>query len=617
MTSEPLAPGAPAIILYRQVDRNDSMPNAAHQYNYLRIKILTEEGRKQANVEIPFLKETTEIIRINARTIKPDGTIVDFGGQVFDKTLVKGRGFGLMAKTFTLPSVEVGSVIEYYYTEDFKYAFDSHWILSQNLFTKTARFSLVPLKSNYVPIGLRWSWKWLPPGAVPAAGHDGIVRMEANNIPAFETEDYMPPADELKARVDFIYHTGPPESDPARFWQQTGKVWNDRLESFVGKHGAMEQAVAQIVSASDPPDVKLRKIYARVQEIRNKSYELSKTKEEQKREKEKPAENVEDVWKRGYGTGTQLTWLYLGLVRAAGFDAYGCWVSSRRQFFFTPSTMEAGKLRASVVLVKLDGKDLYFDPGAEFTPFGMLTWSETGVSGLCLDKNGGTLIQTALPKSSESRLEQKAQLKLAESGDLEGKITVTYTGLVAMYQRLYVRNADDLVRKSSLEDALKGQIPATAEVELTNKPDWNSSETPMVAEFDVKIPGWAANAGRRMMVPAGLFTAHEKHMFERSDRIHPIYFEYPYEKDDDVTIELASGWQVGSTPPEQKQDGHVMTYGLKTEPGKTSLHLVRKLTIDVMLLDQKYYPALRNFFDAVRTGDDQKIVLQPGVSAAK
>ena len=46
MTSEPKAPGAPAIILYRQVDRDDS-GNTAHEDNYYRVKILTEEGRKE------------------------------------------------------------------------------------------------------------------------------------------------------------------------------------------------------------------------------------------------------------------------------------------------------------------------------------------------------------------------------------------------------------------------------------------------------------------------------------------------------------------------------------------------------------------------------------------
>jgi len=37
-----------------------------------------------------------------------------------------------------------------------------------------------------------------------------------------------------------------------------------------------------------------------------------------------------------------------------------------------------------------------------------------------------------------------------------------------------------------------------------------------------------------------------------------------------------------------------------------------------MLLDQKYYAALRNFFQAVRTGDEEQIVLQPiGATASK
>ncbi len=44
MTAEPQAPGAPAIILFRQVDRDDS-GHAAHENDYFRIKILKEEGR--------------------------------------------------------------------------------------------------------------------------------------------------------------------------------------------------------------------------------------------------------------------------------------------------------------------------------------------------------------------------------------------------------------------------------------------------------------------------------------------------------------------------------------------------------------------------------------------
>jgi len=153
----------------------------------------------------------------------------------------------------------------------------------------------------------------------------------------------------------------------------------------------------------------------------------------------------------------------------------------------------------NVVLVKLNGKDLYFDPGAEFTPFGLLTWSETGTPGLRLDGDGGTWIKTTLPVSAESQIVRNAKLKLSDTGDLEGKLTVTYTGLEGMYRRLERRNADEVERKKFLEDELKEQIPAAAELELTNKPDWTSSEKPLVAELDAKIPGWCRVRGSGLL----------------------------------------------------------------------------------------------------------------------
>ena len=354
MTSEPLAPGAPAIILYRQVDRDDN-GYTSHEDDYFRIKILTEEGRKYADVEIPFLKGSQDVLKVKARTIRPDGSIADFGGQVFERYLVKGKGVKYLAKTFTLSDVHVGSIIEYSFTTDLaeNLIYDSHWILSNELFTKKAQFSLKPYRGSF---SLRWSWHALPPGAVPKEAPDHIIRMEATNIPAFQTEDYMPPPEELKSRVDFIYEEGFAGKDQDSFWKNVGKTRNGQLESFIGKRKAMEQAVAQIVSPNDSQDMKLRKIYDRVQQIRNKSYEVQKTEQEQKRAKEKPAENVEEVWKRGYGDGEQLAWLFLGLARAAGFEAYGCWVSDRRSYFFTPVTMQSAKLNTNVVLVKLNGK---------------------------------------------------------------------------------------------------------------------------------------------------------------------------------------------------------------------------------------------------------------------
>jgi hypothetical protein len=617
MTSEPLAPGAAAIYLYRQVDRNDS-GRAATEYNYLRIKILTEEGRKYANIEVPFVKGHTNVSGIRARTVRPDGSAINFEGKIFENTIVKSKTQKYDAKTFTMLNVEVGSIIEYHFNYDFEdnYIFSSHWLLSEELFTKRAAFTLKPY-AHYP-----WTVQWIAPAGLPKGteqakeGPDHVIRMTTENVPAFQIEDHMPPPNELKFRVDFIYHDDLPEMDMDKFWRRFGKKQYDRVEGFAGKRKAMEQAVAQIVSPSDSPEEKLRKIYARTQQIHNLSYEVRKSEQEVKRDKQRVIKDVEDLWKEGYGSGWDITWLFLGLARAAGFDASPVLVSNRAEYFFIKQRLNSNELNANVVLVKLNGKDTYFDPGAAFTPFGLLPWVETATEGLKLDKDGGSWVQTTLPDSSVSHVERNAKLKLDAEGVLAGKLLLTFTGLEASSRRIEERNEDDTERKKFLEEQVKEYIPAGIEVELSNKPDWNASETALVAEFDLKVPGWVASAGRRALFPVGLFGASEKHLFEHANRVWPVYFSYPYKMIDDLTIGLPDGWQVGNVPKELDQNAKGAEYSLKVDNKEGVLHIRRELRSDLFMVPKETYPALRTFYQVVKSQDDQQVVLQPGGTSA-
>jgi hypothetical protein len=615
MTEYAKAPGAPAIILYRQVDRDDSNPHVPHEYNYVREKIFTEEGRKYADVDIPIVKGRWNIVNIRARTIHPDGSIVDFDGKVYEKEIVKARGFKYLAKTFTFSDVQPGSVIEYHYMIDFAegYVFDSHWIVSDDLFTKFAKFTLKP----YTEWPVQWAWpNGLPQGAKPPVNEANTVHMEINDIPAFLVEDDMPPEGAMRFLVDFVYSEEGFESDKDKFWKKQSKKMTDKAESFLNKRKAMEDAVGEIVSGGDSMDAKLQKIYARVQKIRNKGYEVEKTEQEQKRAKEKAPGNVEDVWKWGYGDGDDITLLFVGLARAAGFEASAARVATRDDHFFYQNNMKARDLNTYAAVVKVNEKDIYFDPGSLYVPYGMLPWSETDAQGLKLTKDGPAWITTPLPPSADSQVVRKAELNLTNEGSLEGKLTVTFTGLEASGRRVAERNEDDTAKKKMLEDYVKENIPAGIEVELKNKPDWTNSAAPLVAEYELKVPGWMSGAGKRALCPVGLFSAQEKHMYEHSTRVHPLYFQFPYEKTDDVHIELPLGWQVGSLPQIQDADGKIISYTMKVENDKGGVHVQRHLRSQIEMLEAKYYTALRNFYQAVRTGDEQQVVLQPGAAAA-
>src|SRR5205823_267184 len=138
MTAASEAPGAPAIYLNREEITDDQL----HMWRkYARIKVLTEGGKEYANVEVGQYNSSEhggyKIEAVSGRTIHPDGTITPFTGKPYEKLIEKGQGYKETAKVFTLPSVEVGSIIEYRYElrYDDNYYIAPSWFIQSDLFT--------------------------------------------------------------------------------------------------------------------------------------------------------------------------------------------------------------------------------------------------------------------------------------------------------------------------------------------------------------------------------------------------------------------------------------------------------------------------------------------------
>jgi len=538
---------------------------------------------------------------------------VNFDGKVFEKPIIKSRTERYLAKTFTMPDVQVGSIVEFHYTLDFQdgFVFGSNWPVSADLFTKNAKFTLKP----YDRFALQWYMPaGLPDGTEPPKQEqDRMIRMTAVNVPAFQEEDHMPPEHELRFRVDFVYSEDGFDQDQEHFWKKYGKKQYDLAEKFMDKRHAMEAALSEIVSPSDSSETKLGKIYARCQQVKNLHFESQGEREKYEKNKNN---SVEDVWKSGVGYGREVNLLFLALARAAGFEGYYVRLSGRSEYFFNQKRMNTSELDADAVLIKSEGKDLFLDPATKFAPFGVLPWPETGVAGLRLDKEGGTWVKTTIPQSATCKVLRQSDLKLNEEGSLDGTVTVTYTGLVALQQRLNERLSDQTRKKEYLEEELKDEIPVNAEVQLKNNPDWNSSDDKFVAEYEVKIPGWASSAGRRALVPLGLFSNAQKHTFEHAHRTYAVYFSYMFQTEDQTRILLPNGWKVDSLPKETHVDVKAAEYLIHVESKDNALQVTRTFRSDVLLLPASDYPTLRNFYQLVRSGDEAQAVLLPGATSA-
>jgi len=66
-----------------------------------------------------------------------------------------------------------------------------------------------------------------------------------------------------------------------------------------------------------------------------------------------------------------------------------------------------------------------------------------------------------------------------------------------------------------------------------------------------------------------------------------------------------------AAPQTRTQKGNSIVYSMNVEANQKTLHITRQLDNDIFILEQSNYSALRRFFQLVRSGDEEQIVLQP------
>jgi hypothetical protein len=375
----------------------------------------------------------------------------------------------------------------------------------------------------------------------------------------------------------------------------------------------------------------LRKLYARAQQIRYLSYEHERTEKERKHENLKENKKVQEVLARGYAEANEVNYLFVALCRAAGFPAEVVEVVPRNHSYFSKEIPVFGMLAATVVRVRVGSTDVYFDPATVYCPFNLLPWEETAAGGIALlpevtgKKSGGAgrpagssgyLAVTPEPKSSDAVIERHAKLVLAPDGALRGTLLVTFRGQEALQLRLEYHEDDETARRKALEDKVKDWLPSGADVELTNKPAWDTADPPLDAEFNLKVPDFGTPTRRLLLLQPMIFES-ERNPFHNLRRIHPVDLHYPFQTVDEITVELPPGFRLEALPTPRTKATPFAEYEVTYNSKDGTLKLRRRLQMDKFFFQESDYPALHLFYDSVMTGDEQQVVFRAAEVARK
>jgi transglutaminase-like putative cysteine protease len=607
----PSVPDAPAVVLFHEEIDDDTIHY--HQV-YYRIKILTEAGRKYADVQVPYDRHGSNVGSVKARTTHADGTVANFEGKPLDKEVERYAGYKVHVKTVTLPDVQVGSVIEYQYSwrYDDNLVVSPKWDLQGDLYERKAHYKFTPTQHEVVnerdiiSNGLAWVSN-LPKGAEIKSFHDKYYELTLNDVPPFFEEDHMPPPQTFKYHVAFYYRWAV-QADA--FWKDEGKYWNKQAEKFLSKNAGLREALATIIQPSDSSDQKARKIYAFVQTLDNTSYMPRQSEEELKTIGLKPNLGVEDVLRQKRGSRNQITRLFVALCREAGVPAYLMWVTDRGENLFTPLYLTTEQLDEEIAFVTIDGKEVPVDPGTKFAPYAVINWRYSASKGLKQMAGGkADLADSPMPTHGGDAIQRVGSFRLSDEGEAQGTLLVRFYGQEALWRRLEGARTDDAGRKKMLEDEIREWLPSNSEVTVIKDATWMDYEKPLAVEFKVSAP-ILSRAGKRVLMPTDFFVVNRPAKFAHKDRLHIVYFHFPPREVDNITVVLPPSLEVESMPtPSMNQLPYAVYSSKPTQQGNT-ITTLRNMEVGGLVFPVPEYPTLKGFFDKMKTGDDQQVVLR-------
>jgi hypothetical protein len=606
MTSDPKAPDAGAVYLYREEKTDDQ-----HGFHtlYERVKVLTEKGKSLATVKIPYEKGMLKITDIQGRTIHSDGTVIPLTAKPDDLVTEKEKGFEEDMVVFTLPSVEVGSILEY----SLEIRYDDNWLIppawemQQSYFVHKAHYEFDPGRAPaYGPNRLMWA---ITPrdAKIPVVDDKSKITIDLTDVPPVPDDDWMPPLNTIRERVEFYYtyaHSGD------EFWQSECTFWAKAMEGFANPSGKLKSAVAGMISPGDTDEQKARKIYAVVTKLENTMFTREKSKRELKKEKLKEIRKTEDVWKDQSGTPNQIALLYVALARAGGLNAWPMWISRRDERFFDARYFYIDQLTDFIVVLEADKKTFYLDPGQKTCPFGELAWQHTLTGGMRMKENGADLALTPAESYKNNLVERMAELTVDAEGGITGTAHIEFAGAEAIYWRqVAVEDGPDELKKRMVESILD-DMPDGLQIELDHFENLEDYESRLVGEF--KISGnLGAPAGKYFILPGLFFETRAKHPFvAQAKRTTPIDVRYPSNEKDVVTYHLPDGFTVEGSPKSNdvKWPGFAaLAIGSGME--NNALKVVRVFARDFTLLGPEAYSDLHDFYLKMASADQQQIVL--------
>jgi transglutaminase-like putative cysteine protease len=573
-----------------------------------RIKILTKAGIKWADIVIPFYQQGgnyEEIYDLEAYTYNPSGetftrTALDLS-TCYDEEINEYWN----VKKFAFPDVKPGSICEYRYK-----------LRSQNKFNLRGwNFqSLIPtLYSEYevrmIPF---YSYTWLLQGSDKFKSHvsrkddsktryfgpikykDMIDIFSMSDIPAFNDEAYISSVNDYIIKLDFqlvqINHPNGTVSKIVPTWPDLIKelIKDENVVKYAKK---CEKLAAKFINpdsiAGKSKTEKLNYILTYIKA--NYNWDKSESKYSSK----SPSDLAIDK----FGNSSDLNLLAVGLLNAAGVEAYPLILSTRENGRIKVDYPLLKALNYVLICASIDGQNVLADATDIFCPDYMIPFRCLNDKGLLIKQ--GTLQWIPLQQVAISEVSTTLVFDSLAFNPL-AKIEVNLSNYDAMrYRDTYGDNKDKIVEKESNDNFQIEKSSLMIQNPFSRNLPYDLS---YIAHFA------AESMNNKMYIAPFLSNVISDNPLKMNARTYPIDFSFPVIREFSSTINIPQGYKPEYIPKDEKIGNEMFELNYSIISSDQTIQVKFAYSFRKAVYPASEYKNLQYYFNEIIKKGNEKIV---------
>jgi len=555
LNAVPGDPGEDIVVLNNErhgkiLHHADDWVNQLH-YHW-RAKILTEEGKRFNEVTLRELK-FSRISNLQARTIKPDGSIVEVRqDQMFERVTNQWGNIKVSEWVFAFPAMEPGAIIEYRYDrhDDFLIYIDPFYFEGPGYTLRAEVTQAIPEEMGYQILCSR-----CPPGTQPSINkwREGpakgkMYEVMLHDLPGYHGGMMMPPRGEISPRLEMNLHT----------WKGYYMDALGRLDEFFNDWSSVARYVGYYYAkAGEDGQTELRHlvggwlegitdrqetIAAIVRHVRNDlrlipwATTIGRTRTLDKILQDMSADNEEKAV------------VLQAALKVAGIDSHVALVAGRDHGILNPEFFSLSQFTHAVVAIpNADGGLQWIDPTVSYAPLDYVPWQDSEASALIIRGLEGELVE--LPRNADTG---KTRYKVAVTPHLDGRaeldIEAEYEGQDAVEMRQRLAPVGEKEREEFLADWLHKRLPgATLVTQSIEK--LQDLEEPLELNLKATASGVVTVADNAVLVKGNLLSGYESNPIGNANREHDLCVDRGWNQGETVVIAPPEGMEAGEVPP--------------------------------------------------------------------